>query len=1182
MPGCWELLLRRSILFKYSLLIGAIVICIAPIFGQTFYGSVVGTVTDQSGAAMTGATVAVINIGTGERRNTTTGDDGSYRMVNLVPGNYRVEIQQSGFSRHVQDQITVNVEAAVRVDAAMAVGDVNQSVEVTAAAPLLQTESGSLSQVVQSRSVQELPLNGRNVLNLVQIVPGVVPQGSSDGNLTGKNVFAAGNFQIGGGTANQSASYYDGVPMNDTYGNIVALVPSQDAVAEFRVQTNSNSAEYGRYTGGVINMASKGGNNQFHGGAYEFLRNKVLNAGTFFANATGAGKPSFVQNQFGGQVGGPVIKDRVFFFGGYEGFRQRQGNLFRLTVPTEQMLRGDFSDYRNAQGQVIPIYDPLTQCGAFNNPACVAGQVDQRTQFPGNIIPASRINPVARRFADFPIWARSNIPGDPFTRNFNFAKNVSTGGDNDQLNARGDFNVSEKQRVLARYTRWKSSNLPVDVYGNGQRNGDPFSPESFITDHAVVADTYMLSATTVLDIRAGFMRWFYDRTPGNLDINLPQTFGLPSYYGQLAALNGVDPISTLPSMGATGYNVIGTGLLHARDNTYTLSPTITRIMGRHTLKAGAELRRADINYYQNNTTAGVFSFTNVFTSRNALNSGATGNSIASFLLGYPASGNLQTSPFTAGGLRYAGYFVNDTFQMTQRLTLTMGLRWEHPGVYTERFDRISSFDPNLPNPELQGINVNGQPVRGSYVLVNTPAHPERGLRPAEWKLFAPRLGIAYRVTDHTVVRAGAGIYFVPSNTNFPEGPYGNAVNYVINNVVSSIDNQVTPADTLSNPFPNGLAAPPGRNPEFQRILLGGSSRIVLRDVDWGYTGQWNFSVQHQMPGDVAVEAAYAGLRGVHLPTNLQRNQLDPKYFSLGTSLRDQVTNPFYGKVLSGDLSRPTVQRGQLLLPYPQYLATPDPGAYLGASSYHALQLKAEKRFSTGGTVLASYTFSKILSNVETLTTWLDSANGVAGYQDVYNLRGEKSLSSFDSRRRLVLSYVADLPFGKGHRYLSGLSGIADKALSGWGINGVSTFQDGFPLGLTATPNTTGFNTGLRPNVVAGCEKMIEGSAQARLQRWFNTSCFSVPAAFTFGSEARTDPDLRGHGIANFNFAIFKRTAIKEGMNVEFRAEAFNLFNRVQFGKPDQVLNTAANTTFGQVTTQANDPRLIQLALRFSF
>jgi hypothetical protein len=384
-------------------------------------------------------------------------------------------------------------------------------------------------------------------------------------------------------------------------------------------------------------------------------------------------------------------------------------------------------------------------------------------------------------------------------------------------------------------------------------------------------------------------------------------------------------------------------------------------------------------------------------------------------------------------------------------------------------------------------------VNGGFVLVNTPGHPERGLRPEKYKLFAPRVGIAYRLSNQTVIRAGGGIYYIPANVKFEEGPYGNVVNYVNNVMVNTIDSQVTPLNTLSNAYPNGLLPPPGRDPSYQRLLLGGNNRAPMRDISYGYTEQWNFTVQHQFPGDIALEAAYAGLRGVHLPQgNLQMNQINPQYFSMGTALLDQVANPFFGLIPNGALSQRTVQRGQLLLPYPQYTALNDPGGYMGTSSYHSLQVKAEKRFNSGGTVLAAYTFSKVLSNVETLTSWLDSAQGVAGVQDFYNMRAEKSLSSFDSRQRLTLSYVLDLPFGRGKRFMTGIKGITDKLVSGWGVNGVTTFQEGFPLGLTATPNLTGFNTGLRPNVAAGCEKEIGGPAQARLNRWFNTSCFSVP------------------------------------------------------------------------------------------
>jgi len=916
----------------------------------------------------------------------------------------------------------------------------------------------------------------------------------------------------------------------------------------------------------------------------------VLNAGSFFSNRTGAPKAPFVQNQYGASIGGPLRKDKIFIFGGFEGFRQRQGAPFLRTVPTEAMLLGDFSNYRNAAGAVIPIYDPLTQCGAHGNAACAPGVIDQRMIFPGNRIPSSRINPVAQKFIGFPAWAKPNNTADA-AGNFNFFRNSSTGGDNDQGNIRGDFNISDKQRVLARYSRWKSVNANVDVFGNGQLNGDPFSPEAFITDHAVLADTYTLNPSTILDVRIGFMRWFYARTPGHLGIDISKTFGLPSYFNDIPARNGVTPSTMVPQISAAGYDFISTGLIYGRDSTYVLTPTLTKILRKHTLKVGAEVRRADNNYYQNNQPGGIFNFSNLFTSRNALNSGGTGNSIASFLLGYPSDGSVSTSPFTAASQRYQAYFINDSWQVNNKLTLNLGLRWEIPGVFTERFDRQVTFDTGLANPELTGITVPNRPgpVLGSFVLVNSPNHPERGLRPEHFDLFAPRVGLAYRLTDRTVIRSGAGIYYIPANVIFFEGPYGNPVNFLAHNMVSSLDGQVTPQDTLSNPFPNGFNPPPGRHPSFQRLLLGGTGRAITRDTDYGYSAQWNFTVQHQLPGDLVVEAAYAALKGVHLAWGgRQMNQLAPENMSLGSALTQQVRNPFLGKVALGPLTRTTVARGQLLLPFPHYVSTSDAGVYdagvyTGNSNYHSLQMKAEKRFAGGGNVLAAFTLSKVISDTETVTAWLDGVlGGVAGVQNWYNLRNEKALSSYDSHRRLTVAYVNDLPFGKGKRFLSGVTGFSDKLVSGWGINGTTTLQDGFPLQFTAAPNVTGFNTGLRPNVVNGCDPKLSGPAQQRLNRWFDTSCFTVPASYTFGNASRTDPRLRGHGINNFNFALFKRTSLTERYKLEFRTEAFNLFNRVQFGRPNQGATTAANNTFGVVSTQINDPRLIQLSLRLFY
>jgi hypothetical protein len=1192
---------REAFTARFALLLCGIAIFNIPTVAQTFYGSIVGAVTDASGGAMPGAAVTLTNTGTDEARKAQTGTDGAYQFVNLIPGTYKVDVEHPGFRHYTRENITVDVEASVRVDVPMQVGDVTQSVEVTSQAALLQTENATLSQVVDARSVQELPVNGRDILNLVALAPGVVPQGSTDGaTLIGKNVLSAGNYQIGGGQANENGMYLDGVPMTTQYGNIVILVPSQDMVSEFRVEANSTSAEYGRYQGGVINIASKAGTNDFHGELYEFLRNTDLNAGTFFANATGQGKPPYHQNQFGGNIAGPVKKNKLFFSFGYEGLRLLQYQLFLLTVPTAPMLAGDFSNYRNGSGAMIPIYDPLTQCGTNANASCPGGVAatsynagPARAPFSGNIIPASRISPIAQAFAKFPNWGSPNVPGQPFTQNFDFSKNILTGGNTDQLMWRGDYNLSDKQRIFARMTRWKVKNLPVDPYGNGEYPGDPYSAEQFVTDQAVLADTYLLSPATIFDIRASYTRWSYTRAIGNLGMNVPQTFGLPSIYNEVPALRGVANAIGPPTIGATGptYTNWGNGgFILDTDNNYALAPTFTRIMGRHTLKVGAEVRVMQDTYFQV-SPGGGFTFDNLFTSQNALNPSGTGNGAATFLLGYPTSGAMGISilPFTS--MRYQGYFVNDTFNATKKLTVNVGVRWEIPGVYTERFGRIVTFNPTEVNPALTGTLVNGHPVLGAYDLVDTPQHPESGMRPERFNLFAPRIGLAYRLTDKTVIRTGGGVYFPPANDSFFESPINGSDDNISTPVVGTINSNVTPVlNAFSNPFPNGILPSPGRLPNYQNLLLGGApTAVILQNESQPSVYQWNFTIQHQLPGNIAIEAAYAGNRGVHLhQARYQLDSLPTQDLSMGgAQLQQQVPNPFLGKVAYGALAQPTVQLGQLLLPFPGYTSVYNAGGYFGTSSYHALQLKAEKRFGSGGTVLAAYTFSKIVSNVESIDFFLESAITNASsptptVQDWNNFSHEKALSDFDSRQRFILSYVLDLPVGKGKKFLPGVNRVADKVVSGWGINGTSTFQEGFPQPFTATPNLTGFNTGLRPNVIAGCDPVLSGPIQQRLNHYFNTSCYSVPAAFTFGSESRTDPVLRGPGIANWNFALFKRTAITERFNLEFRVEAFNLFNRVQFGPPNTAATTNANSTFGVISSQANSPRLIQLALRLRF
>jgi hypothetical protein len=585
----------------------------------------------------------------------------------------------------------------------------------------------------------------------------------------------------------------------------------------------------------------------------------------------------------------------------------------------------------------------------------------------------------------------------------------------------------------------------------------------------------------------------------------------------------------------------------------------------------------DNSYWQNNNPGGTINFSNRFTAANGASPGATGDSFGSFLLGYADSGIAETLNWTANVIRYQGYFVHDTWQVNPKLTLTMGVRWEIPGVQTERGDRIGSLEPSAANPVGEKI---GRQVLGNFVLANTPLHPERGVRPESYRLFAPRVGLAYRLNNKTVIRAGGGFFYIPADTAFWEAAIGQPINLYANNMVATTDNSVTAVQTLKDPFPNGLIQSPQRNANYSDLILGLSLRAPFRDDAYGYTAQWNFAVQREI-GGVAIEAAYAASRGVHLAAgDLNYNSLPSSLLSMGTALRDQVPNPFYGYIRDGVLSQRTVQRGQLLLPYPQYTGFRSIGK-VGNSIYHSLQMKAEKRFSSGGQLLAAYTFSKLISDVESNTGWLDGGQN-AGYQDPGNLTEERSLASWDARQRLIVSYVYDLPFGDGQRFLPNVGGVGGKLVSGWGVNGITTFQEGFPIGMTASPNQTGFGTGLRPNVVPGCDAVLGGPAQSRLDGWWKTSCFTVPAAFTFGSLSRTHPNVRTHGINNFDFAVFKRTHITESKSLEFRAETFNLFNRVQFGRPDSTANSAANSTFGFVRAQANTPRLIQFALRFRF
>lgn len=1139
-----------------------------PLRAQISYGSIVGTVTDASGAVVPEATVTLTKIGTAERRIAQSNTDGNYEFVNLLPGRYRVEVEKTGFKHLTRDDIPVEVQATVRVDASMQVGEVGQTVEVTGQAPLLQTDTSSLGTIVESRKVQEMPLNGRNVINLITLVPGVVAQGDAMTNPTGQNIFSFGNYQVGGAVAGQNATFLDGAPLNVAQGSLIALIPTQDAMQEFRVQTNSLGPEFGRFAGGVINLVSKSGSNEFHGSTYEFLRNKVLNANTFFNNLTGKPVPAFTQNQFGSNIGGPIRKDKTFFFFSYEGFRLRYGVPFLVAVPTGAQRAGDFSGTRGASGAQVPIYDPLTTCGTAGNPACSGALT--RTPFPGNIIPASRLDPTAKILANY--WGQPNAPGLPFTNLNNFSANAGAGGDNDQINVRGDHALSDQQRLFARYSYWTNLSLAEDPYGTHvyQDRG----PETWVVNSAVLGDTYTLSPSTVFDLRLAFTRFQYARTPATLGLDLT-SFGLP------AALNNEVSFRVIPTPVVQQFSDIWTSqgpgsVIRQANDSYSVFPVLTKIHGSHTLKFGGEVRRQITNYIQSNVGSGLYNFDNLFTAVNPQAPAGTGFGFASFMLGYGSSGNVVTPVPYSYRNYYAGLYANDSWQISQKLTLNYGVRWELPFPEVERYDRFTVLLPNAPSPYAQQV---GMPnLEGVLGLVNSSADSSRHAAATHWKLFAPRLGLAYRLTNKTVIRSGYGIFYVQN-----DGSGGAQLTSVTQPWVPTIDNETTPTAALSNPFPTGILQPPGRNPNYQTLLLGTSISAPIPGAaaeHFGYVQQWNFNIERELVSGIALEVAYAGSKGTHLIGGPVLDQLPDQYLSLGAAaLTKQVPNPFYGLAPFGTLAQPTVQYGQLLRPYPQYTGVTASSDGNRDSIYHSMQVKLEKRFHQGGTVLAAYTWSKTIGDIETGMSWLE-AGPLANIQDNNNLRGERAVSGFDVPQRLIVSYVYDLPFGRGKPFLAGISGPVDRLLSGWGINGISTFQAGFPLTLSTASNLTdSFGGGSRPNYVGGCNVPVSGSAQARLTDWFNTSCFTQPPAATFGNLGRTLSSVRTAGINNWDFSVFKNTRLSERFGLQFRTEFFNLTNRVQFGPPGEVFG---NAQFGVVSSQLNLPRLVQFSLRLNY
>lgn len=995
----------------------------------------------------------------------------------------------------------------------------------------------------------------------------------------------SGSHNINGGVNYENETLFNGVPVTfvDYAGNQTYINPPYEAVDEFRVNSSTFNAQYGLGQGAVtFNMAS--GTNQFHGDAWEFFRNSSLDANNFFANRSGASLPEFQQNQFGFTAGGPIKKDKTFFFGSYEGFRQRIGGQTLLTVPTALEKAGDFSQTFRPDGSLYTIYNPFT-----TRPDPATGGF-LRDPFPGNTIPSSMFDPVASKLLQY--FPNPNLLGDPITHANNFESQAGSSQGINTWMVRIDHQLAVNQRIMGRFIMSNQTFNPANVLGNiADFNANPFM------DHDkgfVLAYTNSLNATTLLNVRYGLVRQY------QLNKSLSQGFDITTL-GFPASLKAQLESPVFPRFDISGFTSLGTQFFTLTDRantTQSLAASLSKVIGRHSIQAGTELQLIQGALYQPGWPSGQFTFDPGFTNGpDPTLAENNGSSFASFLLGTTGGGEVSYDPHWFFTQPYYAFYVQDDVKASKKLTLNLGLRWNYESPLSDRHNQLSFVDmkdqiPLKVAPVDLGPGIGSRPqlplVGGGagFPGINGIG---KGVTESVWHDWAPRVGLAYALTPNTVIRGAYGILWAPTTAdnsgNFPTITGFNPQTYI-----ETSPNGLNPFDLpdraflLSNPFPNGLIPVTGSS---QGLLtnVGNSDSGFVRNDNKPYIQQWNFGVQRQLPGNMMVEVSYAGSHGVDLLdySGGQFNALPDKYLALGNSLFNSVPNPFYGVVPSNTTLgvSNTTTLSNMLLPYPEFPnGVTGQGIHNESTTYNAAEFKAEKRTSHGLSFLASYTISKALDS-DSSTDGAD-INGtlpgqpyVTGPQDLNNLRLDHSLSAQDVSQLVVLSPVYELPFGKGKLLGSNLANpVASRVISGWQMSSVVTFATGFPLGVLCSACSYPAN---RPNLVGNPKAGISGSDEARLNEWVNPSAFALNIPFSYGTAPRTLPNMRGPGQANTDFALVKNTRFSERYSAQFRAEFFNIFNRPRFGMPDM---SFGDTTFGEISNQVNDPREIQFALKF--
>jgi hypothetical protein len=1047
---------------------------------QVNTASLRGTVSDSSGAVVVGATVTVTEEATGVSWSTVSNEEGIYAFPVLRLGRYTVAAEASGFKKSVRRGIELQVNQAARVDFVLEVGPLTEQVVVEAPAPVVEQESSTLGRVVSNREVLELPLNKRNFAQLAVLLPGANfgAPGTIGGGDRPDDPRPRSSLFVNGVRESSNTYLIDGIDNYDRIHTTVAIKPSVDAVQEFKVQTSLYSAEFGRNAGGVINVSVKSGTNQFRGTLYEFLRNEKLDARHFFAPRDQA-KPHYVLNQFGGTLGGPIVRDRTFFFGSFEGYRERKGQTLVSTVPTLSMREGNFSGLGT-------IYDPLTttlQDGGY-----------RRNPFPGNVIPSSRFDaPAARLVALYP---EPNAPG----LSNNFVHSPVREQNTDQADLRVDQQLFGGASLFARYSIGDTTTIvPPFLPGKAQGGAGFSGPNMLRTQGAAVGYVHTLRPSLVNETRLGYTRIASHVFPFFFGENISEQVGIPGA--------NLDRFSSgLTTISIAGFRGLGNSSFQPIAkviNTYQITDNLSVTSGRHIIKLGTHWIRPQTAHFQSANPAGLFAFNANFTNNPAAPAG-TGNSMASFLLGYPASSSrtAQLAPNYHRSLEHASY-IQDDWKVHPRLTLNVGLRYELITPAVSIRNHLSNFDFD----------------KKKVVLAAVDTSRTAGIR-TDKNNFAPRLGFAFTLNSETVLRGGYGIFYdsVPLFAQLRPFPF--LISW------SRVAGAFFPENRMSEGFP-----PADFDVRKNAENPFGTIDAVPFDNPVGYVQQFNLNVQRALTPTLGVTVGYVGTLGRKLRWVYDENVPEPGPGAI------QARRPFY--------------------PYVPNVVGLRVNHAEASSTYHSLQAMTEKRLSAGLAFQVSYTWSH----------WIDNAISEAGYgslgpnpQDLRNRRLERGNDPADIRHRLVASWIYELPFGRGKRWASG-GGAASAILGDWQVNGITTLQSGLPFTVVLATPVTNTGTGNRADRIA--DGNLERSRRT-LERFFDTGAFRTPPSFQFGNAGRNI--LYGPGLANFDLSLFRSFRFQERRALQFRAEFFNAFNTPQFGLPDGTLGSSSFGRIGSLVS----------------